>query len=58
MLLKLFLHRHGTMCKSSFILVLYESNPEFVVKLFKLDFIYISILCMYKDGRVNIHNDL
>jgi hypothetical protein len=61
MLLKLFLHTlvlHGTMCKSSFILGLYECNPELSAKLLKLDFMYISVSYMYKDGRGNMHNDL
>jgi hypothetical protein len=46
------------MCKSSFFLVLYECNPELVVKSYELDFMYIKILYMYKDGKGNICSDL
>jgi hypothetical protein len=38
--------------------LLYECNPDLVVKLFKLDFMYISILYMHKDGSSNIRSDL
>jgi hypothetical protein len=38
--------------------VLYECSPELVVRSFKLDFMYIRISYMYRDGKGNICNDL
>ena len=37
--------------------MLYECNPKLVVKSFKLNFMYIRVSYMYKDGRGNSCND-